>query len=127
MAREPGKYDMEPREAELPILFSDVRGFTAFPKRCKADELREYINEYLTTMSAVIRGRLRGTLDKYIGDAIMAFWGAPHVGKKDGELGLARLHVVLPPGFAAIRSTSSGGTYWPKSSVNCRLDRDSTK
>jgi adenylate cyclase len=77
MARDPGKYDMEPRDAELTILFCDVRDFTSITESLKAAELREYINEYLTTMSAIIRGRHRGTLDKYIGDAIMAFWGAP--------------------------------------------------
>ena len=39
--------------------------------------MRDYIDEYLTAMSAVIRERHGGTRDKYIGDAIMAFWGAP--------------------------------------------------
>ena len=77
MARDPGRYDMAPRDAELTILFCDVRDFTSITESLKAAELREYINEYLTTMSAIIRGRHRGTLDKYIGDAIMAFWGAP--------------------------------------------------
>jgi len=77
MARDPGKYGMEPKDAELTILFCDVRDFTSISESLKAAELREYINEYLTTMSAIIRGRHRGTLDKYIGDAIMAFWGAP--------------------------------------------------
>ena len=77
MARDPGKYGMEPKDAELTILFCDVRDFTSITESLKAAELREYINEYLTTMSAIIRGRHRGTLDKYIGDAIMAFWGAP--------------------------------------------------
>src|SRR6185436_14566734 len=77
MARDPGKYNMEPKDAELTILFCDVRDFTSITESLKAAELREYINEYLTTMSAIIRGRHRGTLDKYIGDAIMAFWGAP--------------------------------------------------
>jgi adenylate cyclase len=77
MAADPEKYSMEPRAAELTILFSDVRGFTSISEALKPEELREYMNEYLTDMSHVIRSRYRGTLDKYIGDAIMAFWGAP--------------------------------------------------
>jgi adenylate cyclase len=77
MARDPQKYNMQPRAAELTILFADVRGFTGISEALKPEELREYINEYLTDMSGIIRSRHRGTLDKYIGDAIMAFWGAP--------------------------------------------------
>jgi adenylate cyclase len=77
MAEDPRKYNMEPKSAELTILFSDVRGFTSISEALKPDELREYINEYLTDMSSIIRSKHRGTLDKYIGDAIMAFWGAP--------------------------------------------------
>jgi adenylate cyclase len=77
MAEDPRKYNMEPRSAELTILFSDVRGFTGISEALKPDELREYINEYLTDMSNIIRVKYKGTLDKYIGDAIMAFWGAP--------------------------------------------------
>ena len=77
MAADPQKYSMEPRAAELTILFSDVRGFTGISEALRPEELREYINQYLTDMSGIIRARYRGTLDKYIGDAIMAFWGAP--------------------------------------------------
>ena len=77
MAEDPEKYNMEPRNAELTILFSDVRGFTSISEALKPDELREYINDYLTSMSGIIRSGHKGTLDKYIGDAIMAFWGAP--------------------------------------------------
>jgi adenylate cyclase len=77
MASDPEKYTMEPKAAELTILFSDVRGFTSISEALKPEELREYINQYLTDMSAIIRSRYNGTLDKYIGDAIMAFWGAP--------------------------------------------------
>jgi len=77
MARNPEKYNMEPRAAELTILFADVRGFTGISEALKPEALRGYINEYLTDMSGIIRSKYRGTLDKYIGDAIMAFWGAP--------------------------------------------------
>jgi adenylate cyclase len=73
---------MEPKAAELTILFSDVRGFTSIAETLKPEELREYMNEYLTAMSGIIRAKYHGTLDKYIGDAIMAFWGAP---VEDGE------------------------------------------
>src|SRR5262249_41622276 len=77
IAEDPAKYSMQPKTAELTILFSDVRDFTGISEALKPEELREYINDYLTEMSIIIRARHRGTLDKYIGDAIMAFWGAP--------------------------------------------------
>jgi adenylate cyclase len=77
MARDPARYDMQPKDAELTILFSDVRDFTRTSESLAPEALREYINEYLTAMSTIIRSRHHGTLDKYIGDAIMAFWGAP--------------------------------------------------
>lgn len=76
MARDPGRYTMENRDAELTVLFADVRGFTTISEALTAKELAAYINEYLTRMSAIIAAG-RGTLDKFIGDAIMAFWGAP--------------------------------------------------
>jgi adenylate cyclase len=77
MAADPEKYSMEPKAVELTILFSDVRGFTGISEMLKPEELREFINQYLTEMSGIIRSKYHGTLDKYIGDAIMAFWGAP--------------------------------------------------
>ena len=77
MAADPDRYSMEPKAAELTILFADVRGFTGISEALGPEDLREYINLYLTGMSRIIRSRHRGTLDKYIGDAIMAFWGAP--------------------------------------------------
>jgi len=76
MALDPEKYDMQGREEFLSVLFSDVRGFTGISESMNARDLSSYINDYLTAMSLVIRNR-RGTLDKYIGDAIMSFWGAP--------------------------------------------------
>jgi len=76
MAQDPEKYSMEGKEEQLTVLFSDVRGFTHISESLSARDLTLYINDYLTAMSLVIRGN-GGTLDKYIGDAIMAFWGAP--------------------------------------------------
>jgi len=76
MARDPGRYTMEGKSEVLTVLFSDIRGFTSIAEGLNPRELSQLLNEYLTAMSNVI-GEHRGTLDKYIGDAIMAFWGAP--------------------------------------------------
>ncbi|MBP0598551.1 adenylate/guanylate cyclase domain-containing protein [Herbaspirillum sp. LeCh32-8] len=76
MAANPESYNMEGEIRELTVMFSDVRGFTSISESLPPNELREYINAYLTAMSEDIRND-RGTLDKYIGDAVMAFWGAP--------------------------------------------------
>src|SRR5450830_587406 len=77
MADDPRRYTMEGENRELTVLFADVRGFTAISEQMAPAALREYINEYLTAMSEDIRDSHGGTLDKYIGDAVMAFWGAP--------------------------------------------------
>lgn len=76
MAEDPEKYSMAGCKARLTVLFSDVAGFTSISEKLSPTDLAQYINEYLTAMSTIIRDH-GGTLDKYIGDAIMAFWGAP--------------------------------------------------
>ncbi|MGA9852291.1 MAG: adenylate/guanylate cyclase domain-containing protein [Gammaproteobacteria bacterium] len=70
------RYSMESDSRELTVLFSDVRGFTRISERLSPKELSALMNEFLTPMTRVIHAH-RGTIDKYMGDAIMAFWGAP--------------------------------------------------
>ena len=76
MAQNPTNYSMEGRNEELTVLFSDVRSFTTISEGLDPKELSHLMNAYMGAMTTVIRDQ-RGTLDKYIGDAIMAFWGAP--------------------------------------------------
>jgi adenylate cyclase len=67
---------VKPRKTEVTVLFSDIRGFTSISESLDAQELADLLQSYLTEMTRIIFQH-RGTLDKYIGDAVMAIWGAP--------------------------------------------------
>lgn len=69
-------FSLEGENREMTIMFSDVRGFTTISEGLDPKELSQLMNEFLTPMTHVIHHN-RGTIDKYMGDAIMAFWGAP--------------------------------------------------
>jgi adenylate cyclase len=76
MARDPARYDMRAENRELTVMFCDMRDFTRTAEQLPPEEVRSLVNSFFSAMTAAIRTH-RGTLDKYIGDAIMAFWGAP--------------------------------------------------
>jgi adenylate cyclase len=67
---------VEPRKTEISVMFSDIRGFTTISEQLDAQQLALFLNEYLSDMTGIVFEH-SGTLDKYIGDAVMAFWGAP--------------------------------------------------
>ena len=67
---------VEPRKTEISVMFSDIRGFTTISEKLDAQDLATFLNLYLSDMTRIVFDR-QGTLDKYIGDAVMAFWGAP--------------------------------------------------
>jgi adenylate cyclase len=67
---------VEPRKTDITVMFSDVRGFTTLSESLDAQDLAALLNSYLTQMTQIVFAK-EGTLDKYIGDAVMAFWGAP--------------------------------------------------
>ncbi|HEX2667886.1 MAG TPA: adenylate/guanylate cyclase domain-containing protein [Gammaproteobacteria bacterium] len=67
---------MESESRELTVMFADVRDFTSISEAMQPKDLSQLMNEYLTPMTQVIHTH-RGTIDKYMGDAIMSFWGAP--------------------------------------------------
>jgi adenylate cyclase len=67
---------LAPRRADVSVYFSDIASFTSFSEKMEPEALAELLNLYLTEMTAIILEH-EGIVDKYIGDAIMAFWGAP--------------------------------------------------
>ena len=76
MSRDPAAFSMEGESRDLSVLFTDVRGFTTISEGLEPKELSKLMNEFLTPLTRVIY-KHRGTIDKYMGDCIMAFWGAP--------------------------------------------------
>ncbi len=76
MAKDPARYSLRGESRVMTVLFSDIRDFTSISEGLEASQLADMLNVYLTHMTRLIQAR-KGTIDKYIGDAIMAFWGAP--------------------------------------------------
>jgi adenylate cyclase len=76
LAEMPGALELGGLQRELTLLFCDIRGFTTISEGLNASELTHFLNQYLTPMTDAILDR-EGTIDKYMGDAIMAFWNAP--------------------------------------------------
>ncbi len=80
----PDQLKLGGEKKELTVYFSDIAGFTSIAESMKAEELVEELNEYLDAMSEIILEK-EGTVDKFIGDAIVAFWGAPVPVKNHAE------------------------------------------
>lgn len=89
---------LEGETRTMSVLFSDVRGFTTISENLDARELTQLMNEFLTPITRVIQQH-RGTIDKYMGDAVMAFWGAPLADEDHAE------HALLA-GLDMIRAVS---------------------
>lgn len=70
------KIELGGEEREVSVLFSDLRNFTAFSERRSPQEVVKRLNEYLTRMSAIVEAN-HGVVDKYLGDGVMAIFGAP--------------------------------------------------
>ena len=97
MARNPESFSMEGKSNEMTVLFTDVRGFTTISEGLDPKQLSQLMNEFLTPLTQVIY-KHRGTVDKFMGDCIMAFWGAPlpdAAHARNGVLAGLEMHEVL--------------------------------
>ena len=97
---------LEGENRTMSVLFSDVRGFTTISESLDARELTQLMNEFLTPITRVIQQH-RGTIDKYMGDAVMAFWGAPLADKDHAE------HALMA-GLDMIKAVSDLGPVFAK-------------
>ncbi len=119
LARSPEKLVLGGEERRMTILFSDVRGFTTISEHYKDDPkgLTHLMNRFLTPLTNAIIER-KGTIDKYIGDAIMAFWNAP-VDDAEQEANACDAALAMQERAASLNAElkseaeTSGGVYMP--------------
>lgn len=76
MIKDPDRYSMRARSEELTVMFCDMRGFTGISEQMTPAQLQQFLNRVFSELTRLI-GNNRGTVDKYMGDCVMAFWGAP--------------------------------------------------
>ncbi|MDZ7910106.1 MAG: adenylate/guanylate cyclase domain-containing protein [Gemmobacter sp.] len=76
MLKDPDSYSMAAATRELTVMFCDMRGFTAIAESMPPTQLQSLLNTVFSRLTHIIRSH-RGTIDKYMGDCVMAFWGAP--------------------------------------------------
>lgn len=81
MSENPDQYSFEGESREMTVLFADIRSFTTISEALSANELKAMLNRFFTPMTRIIFDH-RGTIDKYVGDMVMAFWGAPLADKQ---------------------------------------------
>ncbi|MDF1756820.1 MAG: adenylate/guanylate cyclase domain-containing protein [Legionellaceae bacterium] len=76
LLKDPSTYGLEGKSEELTVLFADIRHFTTISESLDASGVKKLLNQFLTPMTKIIL-KNNGTIDKYVGDMVMAFWGAP--------------------------------------------------
>lgn len=76
LMKSPTSINLQGEKRDLTILFSDLRGFTTISEKMEPEKLTSLLNDYLSAMTPCVLTE-KGTIDKFIGDAVMAFWNAP--------------------------------------------------
>ena len=114
-----GDYGMEGETREMSVMFSDIRGFTSLSETLPPKELTRLMNMYFSTMTQALQNN-RGTIDKYIGDAIMAFWGAPIADEKHAQRAVdAAMEMISRLESLHLEFAKHG---WPKISIGVGIN-----
>jgi adenylate cyclase len=101
LVADPGKLRLGGERKELTVVFSDIQNFTRISEQISPEYLVQILNEYLNLMTAIIFAN-QGTLDKYEGDAILAFWGAP-IPQADHALRACRAAIEMQQSLQGLR------------------------
>jgi len=99
----PEKLSLGGVKKNITIMFSDIEGFTTISEKMEPEELVEFINNYLSIMTSIVLEH-KGTLDKYLGDSLMAFWGAP-LDVENQELLACKTAILMQKKMDELRST----------------------
>ena len=102
LVADPGKLRLGGERRDMTVLFSDIENFTRISEKVSPEYLVQILNEYLNMMTAIIFAN-GGTLDKYEGDAILAFWGAP-IPQTDHALRACRAAIEMQHSLDGLRS-----------------------
>ncbi len=101
LVEHPDRLQLTGDRREMTVVFTDIENFTTLAEKMKAEDLVTVLNEYLNEMTSIIFSN-RGTVDKYEGDAIMAFWGAP-IPHQDHALQACKTAVEMQYAIVTIR------------------------
>ncbi len=101
----PEKLSLGGVKKNITIMFSDIEGFTSISEKMKAEKLVVFINNYLSIMTSIVL-KHSGTLDKYLGDSLMAFWGAP-LDVANKELEACRTAIIMQKKMDELKSKFS--------------------
>lgn len=113
IAEDPDKLELGGEERNMSVMMCDIRGFSRISERYSPHEVIEFLIEFLTPMSEILMSH-RATLDKYIGDAILAFWNAP-LDDPNHHRNAARAALAMTDKLAHLNreKPSEAGVVWP--------------
>jgi adenylate cyclase len=119
MLKTSGSFSLHGEDRMMTVLFADIRNFTTISEPMSASELKELLNQFFTPMTEVIF-KYKGTIDKYIGDLIMAFWGAPLKDKRHAQHAISAALEMQK--VAATLNTTFEKRGWPDIKIGIGLN-----
>ena len=113
IARDPSQLQLGGEEREMTVMFCDIRSFSRISERLSPQQIISFLIEFLTPMTEVLLAR-KATIDKYIGDAILAFWNAPlDDPEHEKNAALATLEMVARLKALNAANIGAAGKVWP--------------